>query len=130
MKDKFIKFGKHAWDYANSNVGSALVAASAAYVLTKGSTEEELSIVKEKLQKASDREVALEDELKELAKKSTDLLMAKISTESELKYCRTQKSQLWHAHYNSICFYKIAVNPELYTPKETDDNMNPVLGKK
>ena len=53
MRDKIHKLGKSLWDYANSNIGGALIGSTATYVLTKGSTEAELSIAKYDLDRSN-----------------------------------------------------------------------------
>ena len=113
MREKLFNIGKNVWSYANSNVGSALVGASAAYVLTKGSTEEELATSKFKLDKAREEISELEKYLKESDSKALSLLQSKTEISSDLQNCLRQKAMLRNAYDNSSCFFRHVYTEEI-----------------
>lgn len=129
MNESAKKIGKIAWDYANTNLGSTVIAAAASsvvtWILTKGSAEEELAFVKNRLDKSREEALALEKALQESNSRTNHLLMSQHLAANKLIHCKIQKEFCWSAYNNSFCFYK----PTLYTEDTTDVSIGPNLKK-
>lgn len=130
MKENAQKLGRIVWDYANTNLGSTVIAAAASsvvtWILTKGSAEEELAFVKNKLDKSREEALALDKAMQQSNSKMNDLLMSQHTAANKLLHCTVQKELCWSAYHNSsFCFYK----PALYTGNRTDVSISPELGK-
>jgi hypothetical protein len=119
MRENLFNIGKTVWNYANSSVGSAVIGASAAYVLTRGSTEEDLATSKFKLDKARGEISELEKYLKESDSKALSLLQSKTEISSDLQNCLRQKAMLRNAYDNSSCFFR-----HVYTEESKCNELN------
>jgi len=120
MKDKLAKVLRSSWEYANSNVGAAIIGATSAYILTKGSTEEELAIAKGKLDRSREENRELEKLLKESDHLVKILLNSKMDMSSNLQNCLRKKNGLEYAYQNSSFFFK-----QKCTEESLNDNIAP-----
>lgn len=68
MRDGLINLGKIIWQYADSHLGSALIAGTTTYMITRGSSEQELTDTKIELDQVESKLKIKESEVSHLTK--------------------------------------------------------------
>jgi len=114
MKEKLFKFSGSLWAYANSNLGSVLIGATAAYMYTKGSREAELKEMRYQLTETRKDNHVLRRELQQQQTRVEELTIAWLHTQAQhntdqgkLLRCENQYKFLKYAQDNtSFCLFR------------------------
>lgn len=123
MFSKLHNLGRSVWRYADSNVGSVLIGATISYVLTKGSTEEELNMTKQKLDKTEEQLITLEEKLKKSDEKMFNLLNSKLDISLKLQNCERKKAFIKYRYNNSFCLFGNNYSDEPKNEKNTEPQL-------
>lgn len=114
MKEKLLRLGQFFWNYANSNLGAAVIGGAGAYVLTKGSREDELKAARDQLKEALEDNKEMKRELQGQEERVKKLADSWINTqalhhkaENKLLRCESKASLLKYAYDNtSFCLFR------------------------
>jgi hypothetical protein len=106
MMRKILNISERAWEIANSNVGSAIIGATAGYVLTKSYREQEILELKNTVEELKkDQEIASKT-IHTSSDINKRIHFQLTERNHELQNCRMQRNAIMHDYASSICIWK------------------------